>query len=92
MTAHPNRSKRPDASGANPSPEEIRATRDALGLTQRAAAALIYGTVRAWEDWEAGTRRMHPTSWELFRMRAAVPEDVEIALREADRVIARAKR
>jgi DNA (cytosine-5)-methyltransferase 1 len=38
-------------------------------LTQTAAAALIHGTMRAWQDWEAGARRMHPGLWELFQVK-----------------------
>ena len=67
MTAHPNRG-RPTAA-SNPTPEAIRAAREAAGLTQTAAAALIHGTMRAWQDWEAGARRMHPGLWELFRVK-----------------------
>lgn len=65
MTNHPNRSRRANPA-ANPTPEEIRAARIAAGLTQREAAALIYATQSAWEDWEQGRRRMHPGLFELF--------------------------
>ena len=68
MTAHPNRG-RPSAA-SNPTPEAIRAAREAAGLTQTAAAALIHGTMRAWQDWEAGARRMHPGLWEIFQAKA----------------------
>ena len=64
---HPNRSRRSDAPARNPSPEEIRAAREAAGLTQTDAAALIYCSLRGWQDWEAGERKMHPAFWELFR-------------------------
>lgn len=87
MTSHPNRSARPDAAGSNPSPEEIRAARDALGLTLKEAAALIYCSLRAWQDWESGERRMHPASWDLFRIRATFPDDAAILLRRAIRSI-----
>lgn len=53
----------------HPTPETIRAARLAAGLTQTAAAALIHGTMRAWQDWEAGARRMHPGLWELFQVK-----------------------
>lgn len=74
MTNHPNRGQRGPAS--NPTPGEIRAAREAAGLTQMQAAALIHGTLRAWQNWEAppddaNARRMHPGLWELFRIRAA---------------------
>lgn len=66
MTNHPNRSK---SASANPTPEQIRAARDSAGLTQTEAASLIHGTMRAWQEYEAGNRRMHPGLWELFRMK-----------------------
>lgn len=65
MTNHPNRSRRANPA-AKPTPEEIRAARIAAGLTQREAAALIYATQSAWEDWEQGRRRMHPGLFKLF--------------------------
>lgn len=69
MTNHPNRS--PGHPGRNPSPDEVRAAREAAGLTQTQAAATIHGTLRAWQEWEAGNRRMHPGLWELFRVKTA---------------------
>lgn len=69
MTNHPNRSKRKAAAGANPTPEQIVEARLAANLTQTEAAALIYCTLRGWQDWEGGQRRMHPAFWELWRMK-----------------------
>lgn len=63
---HRNRRGNP---AANPTPEDIRSERKRAGLTQREAAALIYATQSAWEDWEQGRRRMHPALWELFRLK-----------------------
>ena len=54
----------------NPLPAEIRAAREVAGLTQEAAGALIHGSRRAWQDYEAGARKMHPGLWELFRLKA----------------------
>lgn len=76
MTAHPNRGQRGPAS--NPTPGEIRAAREAAGLTQTQAAALIHGTLRGWQRFEEpadapGNRRMHPGLWELFRLKTAQP-------------------
>jgi DNA-binding transcriptional regulator YiaG len=51
----------------NPEPKQIRAAREAAGLSQTAAAALVCTTCRAWQQWEAGDRRMHPAFWELFK-------------------------
>lgn len=69
MSNHPNRG--PKGPSANPSPEEVRAAREAAGLTQTEAAALIHCTLRGWQEWEAGNRRMHPGLWELFRIKSA---------------------
>ncbi len=54
-----------------PTPAEVRAAREAAGLTQTAAGQLVHSTLRAWQSWEApaGTaaaRPMHPGLWELF--------------------------
>lgn len=65
MTSHPNR--RRFTTAANPDPADIRSARDAAQLTQTEAARLIHSTLRAWQDWEAGKRRMHPAMWELFQ-------------------------
>ena len=70
MTNHPNRGGAKGPS-SNPSPEQIRASREAAGLSQSAAAVLIHSTLRTWQDWEAGKARMHPGLWELFRIKSA---------------------
>lgn len=54
---------------SNPTPKQIKDARlsDQAGrLSQTAAAALIYSTLRTWQDWEAGVSKMHPGLWELF--------------------------
>ena len=51
---------------ASPAPEAIKAARAAAGLTQTQAAALIYCTLRGWQEWEGGKRAMHPAFFELF--------------------------
>ena len=50
MTNHPNRSAGHPA--RNPSPTEVRAAREAAGLTQTQAAALVHATARNWQQWE----------------------------------------
>lgn len=70
MTNHPNRGGAKGPS-SNPSPAEVRAAREASGLSQSAAAELIHSTLRTWQDWEAGKARMHPGLWELFRIKSA---------------------
>lgn len=76
---HPNRSKANRSLAANPTPAEIRALRERLGLTQAQAAALLYSNARTWENWEAPlespeNRRMHPAMWELFRIKTGSEE------------------
>ena len=68
MTNHPNRSAGHPA--RNPSPAEVRAAREAAGLTQAQAGELIHGSRRAWQDYESGARKMHPGLWELFQAKA----------------------
>lgn len=63
---HPNRSRRADAPGRTPSPDEIRAAREAAGLSRKEAAWLVHSSVRTFEKWELGAQRMHPGLWELF--------------------------
>lgn len=68
---HPNRGQR--SAKSNPTPAEIRAAREAAGLTQTQAAQVIYSTLRAWQNWEnddaTDGRRMHPAAFELFMLK-----------------------
>lgn len=52
-----------------PSAANIRAAREAAGLTQAQAAALILSTERTWQSWEQGERHMPLGKWELFRIK-----------------------
>ncbi len=52
-----------------PTPEKIKATRIASGLTQAEAAKLIFGAMRSWQDYEAGKRKMHPAIFAFFLLR-----------------------
>lgn len=74
MPNHSNRTnaQQDPASNPNPSPGDIRAMREAAGLTQGQAAALIYRTARNWQQWEGGERRMDPALWELFRIKSTL--------------------
>ncbi|MEI2416239.1 helix-turn-helix transcriptional regulator [Orrella sp. JC864] len=67
MANHPNRSRHRAA--ANPTPEQVRAARDAAGHTQTEAARTIGLTLVAWQRYEAGERRMHPTYWDAYLLR-----------------------
>jgi DNA-binding transcriptional regulator YiaG len=73
MSNHPNRG--PKGPSSNPTPEEVRAAREAAGLSQTAAAGLIYCTLRAWQGWEAtagdSRRPMHPAFFDLFKRKVA---------------------
>jgi DNA-binding transcriptional regulator YiaG len=69
VTNHQNRG--PKGPASNPSPEQVRAAREAAGLTQTAASAVIYCSLRAWQDWESGARRMHPAFWELWQAKVS---------------------
>ncbi len=57
---------------SHPTPEQIKAAREAAGLTQTAAGALVHSSLRTWQQWEAGDRKMHPGLWELFCLKVAV--------------------
>lgn len=67
MASHPNRG--PKGPFSNPTAADVREARQSAGLTQTQAAELVRGTMRAWQEWEAGNRRMHPGLWELFLLK-----------------------
>lgn len=68
MTSHPNRGR----AKINPTAKQVTDARRNAGLTQQEAAALIYCSMRAWQQWEAGERRMHGAMWELFQIKTGV--------------------
>jgi putative transcriptional regulator len=68
MTNHPNRSKAPGPA-STPTQAQIVAARAAAGLTQSEAAAVIYSTLRTWQDWEGGQRKMNAALLELFQLK-----------------------
>jgi len=49
----------------SPAPELIKKTRNVLGYTQKEAAEMVHVSLRAWQLWEAGDRKMPPGLWEL---------------------------
>lgn len=55
-----------------PSPQKIRTLRASLGLTQREAAESVHVTLRAWQLWEAGQRKMPSATWELCVIKAGL--------------------
>lgn len=63
----------------SPTPDEIVAGRKARGLTQTQAAAVLGKPLRTWQKWEAPAggknhRSMDPAYWELFQIKAPMPE------------------
>lgn len=68
MTNHPNRS-RDKSQASNPSTDQIVSARNAVGYTQKQAAEKIMHSVRTWEKWETGERRMHPALFDYFLLK-----------------------
>lgn len=62
---------------SSPSPEEIKAAREAAGLSQTAAASILHSALRTWQHWETGDRKMHPGLWELFCIKTKASHDGE---------------
>jgi len=52
-----------------PDPVLIREARSGLGLTQKEAAGFIGFSCSAWQKYELGYRKMHPSLWELFLLK-----------------------
>lgn len=52
-----------------PTPAQVIAGREAAGLTQATAGALVHSHLRTWQKWESGESKMHPAFWELFASR-----------------------
>jgi len=76
MTNHPNRGKSKSAS-RNPRQAEVVAARERvqkardIGITeaQTLCAGLLHTTIRTFQQWETGDRRMHPAMWELLNIK-----------------------
>lgn len=56
----------------SPTPERLKSARKALGYTQKEAAELVHVSLRAWQLWEAGDRRVPPGIWELYVIKAGL--------------------
>lgn len=53
-----------------PTPDQIRAAREAAGHTAEQAVALLWRDRRmTWVDWEAGRREMPAGLWELYLLK-----------------------
>lgn len=66
MSAHP-----------TPSPAELQAFRLQHNLTQQRAADLLLVTLKGYQHWEYGLRRMPANQWELFRLKAPAASQAE---------------
>ena len=53
----------------HPKPEQIKARRQQAGITQAAAAELVYITKAGWQHFEYGRRVMPRSTWELFQIK-----------------------
>lgn len=79
LPGHPNRSKTNIRAGQNPTPAMVRRAREDAGLTLEQAGAMVYTSLRTWQNWEADAssaehRRMHAATWELFLVKVAARE------------------
>ena len=63
-----------------PTHDEIRATRNRLGLSPAEAAARALVAYRTWVKYETGEREIPAPTWALFRLRSGV-----ITLSDLDR-------
>lgn len=54
---------------AGPTSEEVVTARTDLGMSMRQAAEIVHTTMKTWQQWEYGTRQMHPAFWELFLLK-----------------------
>lgn len=51
----------------DPTPEMVRAARDAAGLRQQEAAELVHlGTFQRWSEYERGVSPIDPARWAYF--------------------------
>jgi DNA-binding transcriptional regulator YiaG len=81
MTNHPARNKRAAQRGPHPSPAEITQAREAAEHTQAEAAACILVSVRTWQDYEQGRRKMAPALWEYYCLQVAYPQEMRRLIR-----------
>ena len=56
----------------SPPSNAIRTLRASLGITQQEAADSVHVTLRAWQMWEAGQRKMPAGIWELCVIKAGI--------------------
>ena len=71
------------APGLVPTPEQVRAAREAAGLTQEQATELLYITTRAWQNYESpegsvNHRPMPADRFELFLLKTGLMHIAEV--------------
>lgn len=52
-----------------------------IGAARLKCANTTRSSLRAWEQWETGKRRMHPGLWELAQLRCGSHEQLVLAAR-----------
>ena len=57
-------------------PEDIISARKSIGLTQAEASKIIHVSIRTWQQWESGERKMHRAFWELFVIKTGYKKQV----------------
>lgn len=92
---HPNRSQRALTAAYEPTPDEIRAAREAAGLTQAQAAEMLGRPERWWAalEMEKGSsewRPLNPALWAFFRL-LTLPQAEALELLEGLRGSVRGK-
>jgi hypothetical protein len=65
----------------SPSPEELKAIREKLGITMEQAAKLVRSAPKTWKGWEQpvgtpGHRRMPVAIWELFVAKTVLDAEI----------------
>lgn len=84
MPLSPKRHGPISADAAPPEPDAIRTARIVAGLTQTEAANVVHASLRTWQQWEAGDRKMHSGLFELFRIKTAQQGSQPIASRRSN--------
>jgi hypothetical protein len=79
MTSHPNRNRSNRSLSQNPTAAEVRAARERVGLTAKAAGETIFKSLRAWQGWELGERTMSQSDFCLFLILTGQAKVEEVA-------------
>lgn len=54
---------------AAPSPDDVTALRESVGLSKRQAADAVFSDIKSWRAWESGETPMPLAKWALFQYR-----------------------